>query len=75
MSVTTTSIPAVHDWHLREVLADLGLLVQVENGFAVCHRCKGSISFENLGGILVVGEGEYALLCDAPLCLSPESGK
>ncbi len=69
MSETPTKIPAIHDWHLREVLADLHLLVALEAGEVQCIGCKSLLTIDSVGGILVRAPGEFSLVCTNRHCL------
>jgi hypothetical protein len=63
-------VPAVHDWHLRQVLQDLGLLEGVERGQHQCRICNRAVTLSNLGGILVVAPQAYRLVCEEAECLA-----
>ena len=63
-------LPAVHDWHLKDVLTGLGLLERLERGELRCVRCGVSLNMGNVGGILVGPKHTYNLVCSGLLCLS-----
>lgn len=69
MTRRTTAIPAVHDWHLEEVLRDLGLLSLLSEGQLRCAVCDSVLTFEIVGGILVRGENQFELVCSRTTCL------
>jgi hypothetical protein len=69
MENRTESIAAIHDWHLEQVLEDLGLLSAIKSNHTKCAICDQPITLENLGGILVQPAHSYAIVCDKPECL------
>ena len=70
MPTTRRPLPAIHDWHLERVLRELGLDIQIQAGDARCARCGVALSRERIGGILVLSEGRYGVVCDRPRCIS-----
>ena len=75
MDDSTSSIPAIHDWHLEKALAELGLLPALTAGQVRCTSCEAVLSLDTVGGILVQGEGRYALMCGRVECLERLSEK
>lgn len=71
--MTMSDFPAIHDWHLEEVLRDLGLWELLEAGNAKCRVCERSITVEDLGGLFVERK-EYSFVCDRPECLMSAKG-
>lgn len=69
MSDLPTRIPAIHDWHLRRVLDELGLLPALEAGEIRCFACESRLTLDAVGGILVRGQGAFALVCSRAECL------
>ena len=67
-------LPAIHDWHLRSVLAEFGLAQQIEAGTARCRHCHRQISWDNVGGLLALGANRFELVCELPDCLSDRQG-
>ena len=63
-------LPAIHDWHLKGVLAELGLLQALESGDMHCARCAVPLTLANVGGILVGPKHTYQLVCTGLACLS-----
>ncbi len=69
MSELPTRIPAVHDWHLRQVLEELKLLPALESGELQCAVCGAGLALASVGGILVVGKERFSLVCNRVACL------
>ena len=72
MSKPPDVVPAIHDWHLKQVLISLGLDQAIAAGAASCARCHRPVGWDNLGGILVRGNKQFAVVCDQPECLAGE---
>jgi len=77
MDSDVSTIPAVHDWHLERVLADLGLLLALDAGELRCACCQDVLSLETIGGILVRRKGRYSLVCSRIDCIekAPEANQ
>jgi hypothetical protein len=65
-----SDIPALHDWHLEDVLRELGLHEPLLDGAVPCFVCGTKLSIETLGGIIVGAEGAHRLVCSDPACIS-----
>lgn len=63
-----SDFPAIHDWHLEEVLRDLGLWELLQSGDARCRACGRNMIADEIGGLLVEKE-RYSLVCDRPECI------
>lgn len=70
MSAAKKPLAAIHDWHLDRVLRELGLEAQIQIGDARCARCGAVLSRERIGGILVLGDDEYDIVCDRVECIA-----
>ncbi len=63
------SIPAVHEWHLERILAELGLLEALNARSLHCTNCEVTLSLAEIGA-LIRGHGDCVLLtCDRVRCL------
>jgi len=62
-------LPAIHDWHLKEVLRDLGILEEIQAGQATCNTCKKKVTLENLSAIKLGPKQTILLICDSIECL------
>lgn len=69
MKGDSSTIPAVHDWHLEGVLSDLGLMPALRAGELRCASCQAVLSLERVGAILVRQKGRYALVCLRSDCI------
>lgn len=61
-------IPAIHDKDLKQVLNDLGLLEELQEGKLFCFNCSKQITWDNLFALKVV-ENKLVLFCDEPDCV------
>lgn len=61
-------IPAIHDKDLKQVLTDLGILEELQNGKLFCINCSKQITWENLFALRVI-ENKLVLFCDEPDCV------
>lgn len=66
-------LSAIHDWSIEQVLTDLGMYSSLIKGGIKCHCCSRTVSLDDLGGILVLGDDEYAIICSRARCLESAS--
>ena len=65
-----TTLQAVMDEDLRELLHSLHQLEAIENGQLFCEVCGTLVTLKNLQLIIPLQSGEFRFVCDRPDCVS-----
>lgn len=63
------NISAIADRDLPTILEHCGLSKKMEAGELTCESCSQTLTFENIGGLLVHGKS-FLVYCDAPECIA-----
>ena len=61
-------VPSVRDSDLHSILEYHGLARELEEGRIQCPSCGETLTWENVGAILVKG-GQLSLCCGFPKCI------
>lgn len=67
-------VPAIHDKDLQQVLKDLGLLEELQEGKLCCINCSKHITWDNLFALKVI-ENKLVLFCDESGCVDNSTEK
>ncbi|POY35470.1 hypothetical protein C3K47_15535 [Solitalea longa] len=67
-------IPAIHEKDLKQVLSDLGILEDLQEGKLFCVNCCKLITWDNLFALKVV-ENKLVLFCDEADCVDNSTEK
>lgn len=68
-SLKRTKINASYDDDLFEILEEVGIYNEIEDGNLECGNCGVQITKENLSAI-VKQNGEFIPICEKPSCLT-----